>query len=78
MQLCIKSDAGMKRSAVSSFDEASKEVRAFIAQHGLGAGCSDSGWAFHAATVTSDNRREKLATISYNGRVWNKDGGEVA
>lgn len=78
MFLCIRSDAGMKKITVSSFDEASKEVRAFIDHHDLGAGCSDNGWAFHLATIASDDRRQKLATVSYNGRVWNcKDGSEI-
>jgi hypothetical protein len=78
MFLCIRSDAGMKKLTVSSFDEASKEVRAFIDFHGLGAGCADNGWAFHLATIASDDKRQKLATVSYNGRVWNcKDGSEI-
>ena len=78
MFLCIRSDAGMKKLTVLSFDEASKEVRSFIDHHGLGAGCSDNGWAFHLATIASDDKRQKLATVSYNGRVWScKDGSEI-
>ena len=77
MFLCIRSDAGMKKLTVSSFDEASKEVRAFIEHHDLGAGCSNDGWAFHLATIASDDKRP-LATVSYNGRVWNcKNGAEI-
>lgn len=78
MFLCIRSDAGIKRVTVDNFAEASKEVRQFIDARGLGAGCADNGWAFHLATIASDDKRQKLATVSYNGRVWNcKDGTEI-
>jgi hypothetical protein len=78
MFLCIRSDAGMRKVTVSTFAEASKEVRTFIDEKGLGAGCADNGWAFHLATIASDDKRTPLATVSYNGRVWNcKDGSEI-
>ena len=76
MFLCIRSDAGMKKLTVASFREASKQVSAFIDHHNLGAGCSNTGWSFHLATIASDDKKP-LATVSYNGRVWNcKDGSE--
>jgi hypothetical protein len=54
---------------VSSYDEASREVRAFILAHDLGS----SQW------YGGDVRRagKWVATVSYNGRVWMKDGREV-
>lgn len=78
MFLCIRSDAGMKKVTIPSYAEASKEVISFINKHNLGAGCSNNGWAFHLATIASDDKAEKLATVSYNGRVWScKDGAEI-
>ena len=77
MFLCIRSDAGMKKGTVTSFAEASKVVRKFIDHNGLGAGCSNDGWAFHLATI-ADDKRQPLATVSYNGRVWGcVDGREI-
>ena len=63
---------------VPSYEAASNAVREYIDSNGLGAGCSDDGWAFHLATITSVDRKQKLATVSYNGRVWScVDGAEI-
>ena len=78
MFLCIRSDKPIQRLTVKTYAEASKAVRAFIEVHDLGAGCSNTGNSFHLATIASDDKKEKLATVSYNGRVWNcKDGKEI-
>jgi hypothetical protein len=68
----------MHKTTVSTFADAAREVRAFIDRHGLGAGCADNGWAFHLATLASDDKKQKLATVSYNGRVWScRNGSEI-
>jgi hypothetical protein len=52
---------------VKSFVEASARVREYITQHNLGSGNWSGGDIF-------DERGDKIARISYNGRVWNKNG----
>lgn len=78
MFLCIRGDAGIRRMTVPSYEAASNAVREYIDSNELGAGCSNNGWAFHLATIASDDKKRKLATVSYNGRVWScVDGAEI-
>lgn len=51
---------------VSSLKQASKMVRDFIELHDLTAGCG-SDVAFTGGEILEDG--EKIATVSYNGRV---------
>ena len=79
MLLCIRSDRGIERLTVASYREASEKVRGLIERYDLTAGCSNTGNAFHLATIASVGPHGRpLATVSYNGRVWAcKDGKEI-
>ena len=80
MKLCIRSDANPKTKLfkVESFADASKAVSTWIDAHGLGAGCANTGWSFHLATLATESG-QPVATVSYNGRVWScKDGKEIS
>jgi hypothetical protein len=52
-----------QRVAVATLEAASAAVRAYIDRNGLGAG------NFYPAAVTN-GRGTKVATISFNGRIW--------
>jgi len=52
-----------QRVSVASLEDASAAVRDYITRNGLGAG------NFYPANVT-DAHGTKVATISFNGRVW--------
>lgn len=54
---------------VDSFAEASKVCRKFISDNGLGSGHWAGGRIFN-------DKDEWIATVSYNGRVWDKKSKE--
>jgi hypothetical protein len=54
---------------VESFAEASKACRRFISDNELGAGHWSGGSIFIAG--------QKVAYVSYNGRVWDMRGNEI-
>lgn len=56
---------------VTTFAAASFACRTFIEAHDLGASRWRGGRIVDAAT------EEVVATVSYNGRVWNPDGSET-
>jgi hypothetical protein len=55
---------------VPTMEEAAKECRAYIERNGLGAG----NWT--GGEISVDGR--KIASVSYNGRVWDLAGQEIA
>ncbi len=50
---------------VNDYQEASWHCRAFIIEHNLGAGNWDGGTIYQGK-----DRKVKLGSVSYNGRVW--------
>lgn len=71
-----RSDAkGFRDVPVSNWREASDAVQDYIAEHDLGAGCSDGSPAFTGGKVFNCGRQ--VGRISYNGCAWDKDGNEV-
>jgi hypothetical protein len=66
-----------KAVSVSSFKEASAAVRKHIDDNDLGAGCGSSLAVFTGGKVVSEIGTV-LGRISYNGRVWDTDGREIA
>lgn len=60
---------------VRSLGAASKAVRDFIEAHDLTAGCGSGGDVFTGGDILEDG--EKIATVSYNGRVWDLEQREV-
>ena len=52
--------------SVATFEEASAACRAYIEQYDLGGGNWSGGQLFEAG--------RQVARVSYNGRVWEKDG----
>jgi hypothetical protein len=63
---------GRTRYQVASLREASNKLCA--ARDASGMGASEMGSQFK---VVNENGR-KVATVSYNGRVWANDGSEIA
>lgn len=59
-----------QRVPVASLDDAARAVRTYIERNGLGGG------NFPAAPVT-DARGRRVATVSFNGRVWGLDGNPI-
>lgn len=60
---------------VVSLSHASATVSAFISAHDLTAGCGFSGNVFTGGRIWDEG--EVIATVSYNGRVWDLDNKEI-
>jgi hypothetical protein len=58
------------RHTVDSFKDASRAVRHFIESNDLGSGNFTGGLVFDGGRV--------VGRVSYNGRVWNTAGNEIA
>lgn len=67
MILIARSTQGFYIRPVTSVEEASEMMRAWIELNGFGAGCSNRGPSFISAKVKAD--KKDVATISYNGRI---------
>jgi hypothetical protein len=66
-----------KAVSVATYAEASKAVRDYIDANDLGAGCGSGLAAFTGGKIVSELGGE-IARVSYNGRVWDLDGSEIA
>jgi len=55
---------------VDTLQEASEKCRKYISEYNLGGGNWNGGQVFENGV--------KIAEISYNGRIWNNEGLEIA
>lgn len=72
--LAVFLEPGQKPTPVASYQEASQVVQAFVTRRGWGA--SDYyAWSRRGCIVQQGPSGEKtiVATISYNGRVWDAE-----
>lgn len=67
-----------KRVAVESLREASRVVRQYIEQYGLGGGNFVGGDVHEHTPAGSYSSDTLVARVSYNGRVWAPNGEEIA
>jgi hypothetical protein len=72
MKVNLNSTAGRVSVEVASLREASRALWAHVDGEGLGASDMLKGFG----NVTENGK--VLARVTYNGRVWNADGSEVA
>lgn len=62
---------GMRWVPVADFAAASSACREFIEANDLGAG------AWRGGRIVDATTQKAVAMVSYNGRLWNPDGGEI-
>lgn len=63
----------MDTAAVDSFAAASAAVRGYLEANGMGS----SDWTGRNSGSVLNSFGEKIAKVSYNGRVWDLSGKEI-
>lgn len=71
-------DAGKSKSVkCATLQEAAQECRAYIERNGLGSGNWTGGAVFFGSNRGRIPGTEQVATISYNGRIWDMTDKEI-
>lgn len=71
-------DAGKAKSVkCTSLQEAAKKCREYIERNNLGGGNWTGGAVFFHKDGSALTGMEQVATVSYNGRIWDMTGKEI-
>lgn len=71
-------DAGKAKSVkCKTLQEAAQKCRAYIERNGLGGGNWTGGAVFFGSDRGCVPGMEQVATVSYNGRIWDMTGKEI-